>query len=161
MWYEEAMADKVKGITDLVLAVFRLNGRLIEAGDRLVKDLGLTSARWQVIGAVALAPQPLPVAQIARQMGLTRQAVQRIANELEEDGLVRFAPNPHHRRAKLVVLTRHGHTAFSAAMERQTPWAAALGKAIPNQMLGDTIEVIRIITGRLISDTPIDKDTNA
>ena len=57
----------------LILDVFRLNGRLLAAGDRMVEDLGLTSARWQVLGAVALAAAP--VAWIARNMGLTRQGV--------------------------------------------------------------------------------------
>jgi DNA-binding MarR family transcriptional regulator len=90
-------------ITDLVLETFRLNGRLLASGDALVADLGLTSARWQVLGATVLSPTPLSVAQIARNMGLTRQAVQRLANEMEGDGLLRFAPNPHHQRAKLVV----------------------------------------------------------
>src|ERR1700704_2902386 len=73
-------------VTELILEVFRLNGRLLVAGDRLVADLGLTSARWQVLGAVALAAAPMPVAWIARNMGLTRQAVQRIVNELIADG---------------------------------------------------------------------------
>ncbi|MGA9320678.1 MAG: helix-turn-helix domain-containing protein, partial [Xanthobacteraceae bacterium] len=95
-------------ITDLVLETFRLNGRLLAAGDALVGDLGLTSARWQVLGAIALSAVPLSVAQIARNMGLTRQAVQRLANEMQGDGLVRFAPNPHHQRAKLVLLTPAG-----------------------------------------------------
>jgi hypothetical protein len=39
-------------ITDLILETFRLNGELLTAGDRLVADLSLTSARWQVLGAV-------------------------------------------------------------------------------------------------------------
>ena len=43
-------------LTDLVLDVFRLNGALLASGDTLVKDLGLTSARWQVLGAIALSP---------------------------------------------------------------------------------------------------------
>jgi hypothetical protein len=45
--------------TELILETFRLNGLLLEAGDRLVADIGLTSARWQVLGAIALAPVPL------------------------------------------------------------------------------------------------------
>ena len=43
-------------LTQLILEVFRVNGGLLSAGDRLVADLGLTSARWQVLGAVALSP---------------------------------------------------------------------------------------------------------
>ena len=75
--------------SDLIVMVFRLNGRLIEAGNRLVGDIGLTSAWWQVLGALALSPTPLPVAHIARNMGLARQSVQRIADLLVEKGLVR------------------------------------------------------------------------
>ncbi len=117
-------------ISELILEVFRLNGRLLDAGDDLVEDIGLTSARWQVMGAVALSPVPLPVAHIARNMGLSRQSVQRLANEMEKDGLVVFAPNPHHERAKLVLLTSRGAEAYREAMARQAPWAANLGSGI-------------------------------
>src|SRR5262249_27541551 len=101
-------------VTELILDVFRLNGRLLAAGDRLVADLGLTSARWQVLGAVALAATPGPVAHLARSMGLTRQGVQRIVNALAAQGLLQFEPNPHHRRAPLVTLTEEGRQAYQA-----------------------------------------------
>ncbi len=91
--------------TGLVIEVFRMNGDLLAAGDALVGDLGLTSARWQVLGAIALSPVPQPVAHIARNMGLTRQAVQRLVDDMRADGFVRLEPNPHHRRAMLVVAT--------------------------------------------------------
>jgi DNA-binding MarR family transcriptional regulator len=55
-------------------------------------------------------------------MGLSRQNVQRIVNELEAQGVLRFAPNPHHQRAKLVLLTEHGRGLYKAAAERQGPW---------------------------------------
>src|SRR6476469_7529143 len=116
-------ASNRAAITELIVEVFRLNGGLLDAGDGLVGDIGLSSARWQVLGAIAAAVAPLPVAHIARNMGLTRQAVQRLANDLERDGLVRFATNPHHERAKLVLLTEAGSGAFETAMRRQAPWA--------------------------------------
>ena len=56
--------------TGLIIETFRLNGELLAAGDELCADLGLTSARWQVMGAIDEGP--LPVAHIARNMGLTR-----------------------------------------------------------------------------------------
>src|SRR5215469_18732385 len=89
-----------EAVTELILEVFRLNGRLLAVGDALVGDIGLSSARWQVLGAVALSPVPLPVAHLARNMGLARQSVQRLVDEMMNDGLVCYAPNPHHRRAK-------------------------------------------------------------
>src|ERR1700754_4233675 len=108
-----------QALTDLILSVFRLNGRLLVAGDRLVAGLDLTSARWQVLGAIALAEQPQPVAWLARNMGLNRQGVQRIVNDMRDDGLLEIEPNPHHRRAHLVVLTRQGKAAFEAATKLQ------------------------------------------
>jgi DNA-binding MarR family transcriptional regulator len=136
-------------MTELVLETFRLNGRLLAAGDALVAELGLTSARWQVLGAIALSPVALPVAHIARNMGLTRQAVQRLANEMERDGFVRFAPNPHHERAKLVLLTPRGRAAFDAAMKRQGPWARGLANGLSIRRIDATVATLRTIRERL------------
>ena len=136
-------------LTALILEVFRLNGALLGEGDRLVGDIGLTSARWQVMGAAALSPVPLPVAAIARNMGLTRQAVQRVANDLEEAGFVRFAPNPHHQRAKLVVLTASGTAAFRAATARQAPWANRLAAGLDLRRIRAAGLVLRTVAQRL------------
>jgi DNA-binding MarR family transcriptional regulator len=136
-------------VTTLILEVFRLNGALLEAGDALVRDTGLTSARWQVLGAIAASPVPLPVAHIARNMGLTRQAVQRLANELESDGLVRFDTNPHHERAKLVVMTKAGERAYAVAMRRQAPWANRLAGPLSAATLSATARVLADLYGRL------------
>lgn len=132
-------------ITDLILETFRLNGCLLMAGDALVADIGLTSARWQVLGAIALSPIPLPVAHIARNMGLTRQAVQRLVNEMEGGGLVSFEPNPHHQRAKLVLLTPRGKAAYGAAMKRQGPWASSLSNGLSIEQVEAATETLRVI----------------
>jgi DNA-binding MarR family transcriptional regulator len=145
-------------VTALILETFRLNGRLLVAGDALVRNLGLTSARWQVLGAVATAPLPLSVAQIARSMGLTRQGVQRLANDMESDGLLRFTVNPHHRRAKLVVMTPRGQTAYSAAMKRQVPWAQALAQGLTAQQIAGATVVMKQLRRRLERAEPEDGD---
>jgi DNA-binding MarR family transcriptional regulator len=136
-------------LTELILEVFKLNGRLLSAGDQLVAGLGLTSARWQVLGAIAFAGAPEPVANIARNMGLTRQAVQRVVNELEAEGFLAFAPNPHHQRAKLVVLSKTGAKAFQAAARRQAPWANQLARRIPARDIQTALGVVREIATRL------------
>lgn len=110
----------------LTLEAFRLNGALVALGDAVVGPLGLSSARWQVMGAIAEARGGLPVAGIARNMGLVRQSVQRVADELEGLGIVRFASNPHHRRAKLVQLTERGAALFEDASARWLAMADAL-----------------------------------
>lgn len=119
-----------RALSGLVIAVFRLNGDLIEAGDALVHDLGLTSARWQVLGAIALSPVPLPVAHIARNMGLARQSVQRVVDDMQAEGLVQLEPNPHHRRAPLVALTGRGEAAYEQATARKDLWADGLTEGL-------------------------------
>jgi DNA-binding MarR family transcriptional regulator len=113
-------------VTEIVLAVFRLNRQLLDAGDELTAPVGLTSARWQVLGIVEHGPSP--VAEIARAMGLTRQSVQETANGLRVDGFIEFARNPRHRRAKLLVMTPKGCAAMGIVRRRHASWANALGE---------------------------------
>lgn len=117
-------------LNDLILDLFRLNSRMLTAGDRLVADLGLTSARWQVLGAIVIAERPQPVAWLARDLGANRQNVQRIVNDLHKEGLVAFEANPHHQRAQLVVLTGKGRQAFDTAMRLQAPWVNRLADGL-------------------------------
>ncbi|MBR1223917.1 MULTISPECIES: MarR family winged helix-turn-helix transcriptional regulator [unclassified Bradyrhizobium] len=138
-----------QALTGLILAIFRLNGRLLLAGDRLVAGLELTSARWQVLGAIALAERPQPVAWLARNMGLNRQGVQRIVNEMRDEGLLELQPNPHHRRAHLVVLTKRGKEAFEAATKLQVPWVNALAEGVSLKDLATTQRVVAELCERL------------
>jgi DNA-binding MarR family transcriptional regulator len=138
-----------EAVSDLIVEIFRINGRLLTAGDRLVADLGLTSARWQVIGAIAIASGPQTVPGIARTMGLTRQAVQRLVNELVDDGLVESRRNPNHRRARLFLLTDAGVAAFGRATERQAPWAESLAAGSTLAEIRAAQAVLRALRDRL------------
>jgi DNA-binding MarR family transcriptional regulator len=112
--------SRAAALSLLSLAVFRSHGALLAGGDRLVEPLGLTSARWQVLGALAIAGTPLTVPAIAAAMGLTRQGVQKQIDRLEADGHVSVVPNPEHRRSPLIELSRAGRSAFVTADRR---WA--------------------------------------
>ena len=136
-------------LTDVVLELFRLNNRLLTAGDKLVADLGLTSARWQVLGTIVATGRSQPVAWLARDMGANRQNVQRIVNDLEKEGLVEFQANPHHRRAQLVVLTQAGRKAFDDAMRLQTPWINKLTEGLRVADVETTHKVITTLRRRL------------
>lgn len=130
-------------LTNLMLDLFRLNSLLLIAGDRLVARLGLTSARWQILGAIAEAERPQPVAWLARDLGANRQNVQRIINDLHKEAFVAFEANPHHRRAQLVVLTEKGRRTFDAAMALQAPWVNNLSEGFS---VKDIETVHRVVT---------------
>ena len=136
-------------ISELILTVFRLNGRFLAAGDRLVGEFGLTSARWQVLGAIALSPTPETVARHARNMGLQRQGVNRIVNELASEGFLEYRDNPHHRSAKLIVLTAKGNRALSASMRVQAPWINQLGNGLDAKAIKAAHKVLKELQQRL------------
>ena len=141
-----------KALTDLILDLFRLNNHLVAAGDRVVGAIGLTSARWKVMGTITAAEKPQPVAWLARDMGGNRQNIQRIVNDLVTEGMVELQPNPHHRRAPLVVLTAKGQQAFADAMRLQTPWINELSKGITVADIETAHEIIATVCERLERD---------
>lgn len=135
--------------TEVILLAFRANGLLLSAGDRVSAAEGLTSARWQVLGATALGDRPLTVPQIARRMGLTRQSVHASVNRLVADGLVELIPNKEHRRSQLVRLTQVGKAKYSAIDSRQAQWVSRLADGIGWQSLKTTARVLDELCKRL------------
>ncbi len=138
-----------EALTDLILTLFRVNNATLVWGDRLVRPFGLTSARWQIMGAIAYADRPRPVAWLARDLGANRQNVQRIVNELAREGLIRFEPNPHHKRAQLVALTAAGQSAYDNAIAAWNPAAADLARDLSSQELASALYVLGVLRDRL------------
>ena len=128
---------------DLVLSIFRLNGLLIAEGDEMTEALGLTSARWKVIGVIALSNSGLTVPGIARVLGQSRQAVQRITDVMVTDGLLSYQSNPKHKRSVLVVLTEEGKTAYKDLRDVQDPWAIENTEDIPSEELNAGLRLVR------------------
>ena len=136
-----------KAFTELILEIFRFNGRLLAAGDLLAKPLGLTSSRWQVLGAIE--ERPLPVAQIARNMGLARQNVQRLADVLQEEGFAAYSPNPDHQRAKLVCLTDKGQRVVKQLARHQTLWANQVASTVGAADIENALTLVKKLRARL------------
>jgi DNA-binding MarR family transcriptional regulator len=137
-----------EAFTRLVLLVFRLNGLLLEAGDRLAAPAGQTSARWQVMGVID--HEPLTVSQIARTMGLRRQSVQRTADLLARDGVAKYLDNAADRRAKLLTLTPRGRRALRTIEQAQFEWARGHGEGIGSERLQRAADVLEETIGQLV-----------
>lgn len=140
-------------LTEAVLLVFRLNGRLLEAAERMAETAGLTAARWQVLGGVL--DEPRPVAEIARRMGMTRQAVQRLANVLVDEGFARWEPNPAHRRAKLLRPTRKAYDAVRRIAVLMHPWGNDIGREVGVRDIRHLVTVGQRILGALDDHDPV------
>ncbi|RLA28942.1 MAG: MarR family transcriptional regulator [Gammaproteobacteria bacterium] len=132
--------------TEVVLEVFKLSGLLTAEGDRLTEAHALSSARWKILGSIAQADSPPTVPQIARVMGQTRQAVQRLVNVMHADGLLDFLGNPNHKRAKLVALTTNGKRVYTQLEKSQIPWANQCAGHMNRKELETTLSVLRRIS---------------
>ena len=126
------------------ITTFRLNGQFLALAEELARPAGLTAAWWQVLGAVL--GEPLTVAGIAREMGITRQSVQRVADILAERGLARYLPNPAHRRAKLLVPTEQGRAAIALIGPCHAAAAGQLAKTLGEQPLADAVAALRSLS---------------
>jgi DNA-binding MarR family transcriptional regulator len=154
-----AATEAVRVLTDVILTTFRLNGRLMEAAQRLGAAGGLTAAWWQVLGGVL--DQPRTVAEIGRRMGMTRQGVQRVADLLVDRGLAEYRPNPAHRRAKLLACTERGYWAIRRIALVQHPWADRIGTEVGADRLAGALTTMRGLVAALEADETLEAPDDA
>lgn len=141
------MSDPQAILSDLALTTFRLNGQILALAEALSRPVGLTAARWQVLGAVLTTP--LSVAAIAREMGMARQSVQRIADILVESGLAEYRDNPSHRRAKLVTPTSEGLAAVRRINPAHARAATALTRELGVDRAADAVRALHDVSSAL------------
>lgn len=132
--------------TQIVLEIFKLSGILNSEGDKLTEEFGLSSARWKVIGAVAMSEELLTVPQIGRSMGQSRQATQRLVDVMVKDGMLKLVDNPNHKRAKYVDLTAEGASIYQQLDQKQLPWAASGAEKLTEEELSTTLSALRKMT---------------
>ena len=134
-------------MSETVFAIFQLNGRLLDWGDAFTAPFGLTSARWQILGAIARAGQKLTTPQIAERMGISRQGAQKQLNLLIDDGLIEKLPNPAHLRSPHYHLTRQGQALFQQVVAAWESHAATTGQHFSPSELETTLRVL----GKLVN----------
>jgi DNA-binding MarR family transcriptional regulator len=126
---------------------FRLNGQFFDLGEHLSRPRGLTAATWQVLAAVL--NEPMPVAGIARIVGITRQSVQRTADILVQQGLAEYLPNPAHQRAKLLLPTNEGREAIRRIAPSHAAFAGRLAEELGIDELRTVVEKLTVLSAAL------------
>ncbi len=86
--------------------------------------------------------QSLSVAQIARRMGLSRQNVLRIANELEKKSFLQFTENPDHKRARLLALAPMASSAMAELEQAEIQWVNRLAEGLEAEQLAQTLQLL-------------------
>ena len=141
------MSNKVEALDRLQRACDKAAGALSDAVDDLLADLGLSTARLQVLDDLA-ANGPRTVSQVARALGLSRQAVQRVADDLVGRGLAAYGRNPDHARAQLLDMTAEGRAAQAEAARRKALWLASLGEGLTPAWIEMASEIMTLLARR-------------
>ncbi|MFD5813088.1 MarR family winged helix-turn-helix transcriptional regulator [Streptomyces sp. NPDC127038] len=131
----------------LVADIYEAAGVLRRSGEALAAAEGQTQARWQLLSAVS--DEPLPVARAARRLGVTRQGVQRIANDLARDGLADFRPNPDHRSSPLLGLTPQGRRVLEGITDRAAAAHRLLAAGIEPEEIAAARDLLRRVIGQV------------
>ena len=146
---EPEKTEAARLLTEIVLLTFRLEGGFLAAADRISAPVGLTAARWKVLGAVLHCRRS--VSEIGRVMGLARQSVQRLADILVAEGLAAYEDNPAHRSAKLLVPTANGRARIAGLSGRQTDWANEVSAELDPKSLAATRDMLSELIDRVES----------
>lgn len=88
-------------------------------------------------------PQTVP--QLAGAQSVSRQYIQKLVNQLAEEGNVAFAENAAHKRSHLVQLTAEGRTYMETMLRREAKIAAAQVIEFPVEALAETTRMLRAI----------------
>jgi DNA-binding MarR family transcriptional regulator len=112
-----SIMNEVATYRELIADVYELAGLSRRISEREAAAQDTTVARWHVLSAVS--GEPLTVPAIGRRLGLVRQAVQRVVDDLVEAGQLRLEPNPAHRRSPLFACTSEGKSVLDRL------WAAS------------------------------------
>lgn len=134
--------DKAEAIAALMLEVAQCFFRIRAIGQKTGLITGWGGGALGFMRSLALLG-PLTVPQIAQMRPTSRQRMQRLADELAAEGLVRFVDNPKHRRSKLVQLTRKGDARYRELYARFLGVASTVGGALGEADIRRTTEIVR------------------
>ncbi len=136
------VAGKAEAIAELLLEVAQCFFRIRAIGQKTGLITSWGGGAFGFMRSLALLG-PLTVPQIAQARPTSRQRMQRLADELAAEGLVKFIDNPKHRRSKLVQLTRKGDARYRELNARFLVIASTMGVALSEADIRKTTEILR------------------
>jgi DNA-binding MarR family transcriptional regulator len=140
-----APGGKAEAIAELMLEVAQCFFRIRAMGQKRGLITSWGGGAFGFLRSLALLG-PLTVPQIAGMRPTSRQRMQRLADELAEEGLVAFVDNPKHRRSKLVKLTAKGQARYRELDARLLSIAATLGANLGEADVRKTTGIVRYLS---------------
>lgn len=144
----EAAPEVSEALKELMIEATLLHWHVSAASRALAGPGDLTNAQVSILRTVqADGPQTVP--QLASARSIARQPVQRSVDELAGHGLVQLAPNPRHKRSRLVTLTAAGRRRLAQMERRQSSWARPMAEGLSVRALRTASRLLRRIRERI------------
>jgi DNA-binding MarR family transcriptional regulator len=101
--------------------------------------------RGVLLSLLHSGPQTVPQLAHAKSVPVSRQYMQRLVNQLAEEGHVEFIENVKHKRSSLVQLTNQGRTCITTMLQREIEIVTAMEITFSAERLQETAEMLRAI----------------
>jgi DNA-binding MarR family transcriptional regulator len=142
--------SKAEATAELMLEVAQCFFRIRALGQKAGLITSWGGGAFGFMRSLALLG-PLTVPQIAQMRPTSRQRMQRLADELEAEGLVELIDNPKHRRSKLVRLTRKGDARYRELKARLLAIASTMGVGLSEGDIRRTTDIVRQLSGDVMA----------
>ncbi len=113
-WIQQGWGDRAAGMS-AVVSVMRAEQIFLRRASDALRPLGLTFARYQVLGMLRWA-DPLTLSAIGHGLWITPATVTSAVVRLEKADLIRRVAHPTDARATLVEITAKGRRTFDQAV---------------------------------------------
>jgi len=136
--------DAAEALKELLIEATLLHWHVAAATRAFAGPSDLTNAQVSILRTIhSGGAQTVP--QLAAARSIARQPVQRSVGELAAQGFVRLAPNPRHKRSRLVTLTPAGHRRLREMERRQTCWVRRMSEGVTERSLRTASRLLRRI----------------
>jgi DNA-binding MarR family transcriptional regulator len=131
-----------EAMQELMLETIATFFLLRAAGKRIGAVTASDGGYWGMLRSLKLqGPQTVP--QIARSRPVSRQHIQKLANEMIAEGVIELVNNPAHRRSKLLQLTSKGDASFQEISERIAQAAEGFAEGMDAEELQVSARVLQ------------------
>lgn len=153
-WIAQGWDDSAAGMA-AVVSVMRAEQIFLNRAATILRPLGLTFARYQVLGMLRWAG-PLTLSAVGHRLWITPATVTSAVDRLERAELTRRVAHPTDARATLVEITPKGRRLFDRSVEKlNADLFGTVGlDAEELDLLVGLIEKIRAAEGDIVASAP-------
>ena len=146
--FERRRAAEHELIDEITSTARRIAAALDWSGEPVYRTDGV----WRVLATVASSRYCLAIADLARALGVRKQAAHALAHSAARAGVIELAPNPQDKRILQALLTPKGRAELAAARTTRGVWLATLLAGLGDHEMAAATHIVRVIRQRLERD---------